>query len=72
MSFVLPIHVYEDSSYNDLRRGYLLLVASLIEEYLMEGDINDHQKMIISIEKSCYDHSVEIVSNKNCSYHEKS
>lgn len=60
MSFVLPIAVYEDSLYNDLRRGYLLLIASLIEEYLTEGDINDHQEMIIAIEKSCYDHSVEI------------
>ena len=60
MSFVLPISVYQDESYNDLRRGYLLLIASLLEEYIIEGDINDHCDMIISIEKSCYDHSVEI------------
>ncbi len=60
MSFVLPISVYEDRSYNDLRRGYLLLIASLLEEYLIEGDINDHCGMIVSIEKSCYDHAVEI------------
>lgn len=60
MSFVLPISVYEDESYNDLRRGYLLLIASLIEEYLTDGEINDHTNMILSIEKSCYDHSVEI------------
>lgn len=60
MSFVLPIRVYQDKDYNDLRRGYLLLIASLIEEYLIDGDINDHCDMIIAIEKSCYDHSVEI------------
>lgn len=60
MSFVLPVAVYEDSTYNNLRRGYLLLIASLIEEYLIDGDINDHCEMIIEIEKSCYDHAVEI------------
>lgn len=60
MSFVLPISVYENELYNDLRRGYLLLIASLLEEYLIEGDINDHCNMIIAIEKSCYDHAVEI------------
>ena len=59
MSFVLPIAVYEDSTYNDLRRGYLLLIATLLEEYLTEGDINDYQQMIIAIERSCYDHAVE-------------
>ena len=60
MSFVLPFSVYEDASYNKLRRGYLLLVASLIEEYLTDDTINDYQDMIIKVEKSCYDHAVEI------------
>lgn len=60
MSFVLPLSVYEDASYNDLRRGYLLLIAALIEEYLIEGEINDHTDMIIAIEKSCFDHAVEV------------
>lgn len=60
MSLILPISVYEDSSYNDLRRGYMLLVASLISEYLIEGDVNDHYDMIAAIEKSCYDHALEI------------
>lgn len=60
MSFVLPIEVYEDESYNNLRRGYLLLIASLIEEYLIDGCVNDHRDMIVAIEKSCYDHAVEI------------
>lgn len=60
MSLVLPIAVYEGSSYNDLRRGYILLIGSLLSEYLIEGDSNDYVDMIISIEKSCYDHSVEI------------
>jgi DNA-directed RNA polymerase subunit M/transcription elongation factor TFIIS len=60
MDFVLPIQVYEDSKYNDLRRGYLILIASLINDYLIDDDINNFTDMIIAIEKSCYDHSVEI------------
>lgn len=59
MSFVLPISVYEDQSYNDLRRGYLLLIASLIDEYIIDGEINDFTSMIIDIEKSCYAHALE-------------
>ena len=60
MSLVLPLTVYEDESYNDLRRGYLILIGTLIEEYLIDDDINKHIDMIIAIEKSCYDHSMEI------------
>lgn len=60
MSFVLPLNVYEDATYNDLRRGYLLLIASLLEEYLIEGEINDHTEMVLAIEKSCFDHAVEL------------
>lgn len=60
MSFVLPISVYEDSQYNELRRGYLILIASLIEEYIIEGEINDYENLIVEIEKSCYNNAVEI------------
>lgn len=60
MPIVLPISTYQDDSYNDLRRGYLLLIASLIESYLIDDSITDHIDMIISVEKSCYDHSIEI------------
>lgn len=59
-TIVLPISVYEDSSYNDLRRGYLLLISSLLEEYLIDGDINDYMDTVIDIEKSCFEHAVEI------------
>ena len=60
MEFVLPIKVYDDADYNDLRRGYLILIASLIHEYLIDGDINDHEEMIIALEKSCYNHALEV------------
>jgi len=60
MEFVLPISVYEDASYNDLRRGYLILIASLLHEYIIDGDINDREEMIIALEKSCYDHALEV------------
>ncbi len=60
MSFVIPIELYNDSDYNQLRLGYILLIASLIEEYLIDTEVNDHVRMIIAVEKSCYDHSIEI------------
>ncbi len=60
MSFVLPVALYQDLTYNNLRRGYVLLIASLIEEYLIDTDINEHADMIIAVEKSCYDHATEI------------
>ncbi len=60
VSFVLPVLVYQDDSYNKLRRGYIILIASLLEEYLIEKrSINDHGNMIIAIEKSCYDDAIE-------------
>lgn len=59
-AFVLPVAVYQDPSYTTLRRGYILLIASIISEYLIEGDVNDHQAMILTLEKSCYDHALEV------------
>lgn len=64
VSFILPASVYEDELYNDLRRGYLLLIASLIEEYLIDTTINDHTDMIIAIEKSCYDNTITIAEHE--------
>lgn len=58
--FVLPFDLYESDEYNQLRRAYILLIASLIEEHLVDKDINEYSDTIIGIEKSCYDHSVEI------------
>lgn len=60
MELVLPTSVYEDARYNRIRRGYLILIASLINEYLIDSNINDHVDMIIAIERSCFDHSVEV------------
>ncbi len=64
MNFVLPLDVYKNKSYNDLRRGYLILIASLINEYLIEDAINDCVGMVIAIEDSCYRHAVEIAENE--------
>jgi DNA-directed RNA polymerase subunit M/transcription elongation factor TFIIS len=58
--FVLPIELYQSNEYNQLRRAYILLIASLIEEHLIDQDINNYLESIIGIEKSCYNHSVEI------------
>jgi DNA-directed RNA polymerase subunit M/transcription elongation factor TFIIS len=56
--------VYTDTSYNDLRRGYLILIAALIEGYLIDGDINDYADMIITIELSCYNDSLNIAEQE--------
>ncbi len=62
--FVLPINVYTSSDYNKLRRGYLILIATIIDTYLTKQgqtqDINSYLDTIIRIEKSCYEHAVEI------------
>lgn len=58
--FIIPLDLYESDEYNQLRRAYILLIASLIEEHLIGGDINNYSESIIGIEKSCYDHAVEI------------
>lgn len=59
-SFVLPITTYTDPEYNQLRRAYLLLIASLIEPHLIDQDINNYLETIMSIERSCYLHAIEI------------
>lgn len=58
--FVLPLSVYEDKEYTQLRRAYLLLIAWLIEEHLIDQDINEYAVEIIQVEQSCYLHAVEI------------
>ncbi len=57
---VLPIELYESDEYNQLRRAYVLLIASLVDEHLIDQDINEYSESIIGVEKSCYDHAVEI------------
>lgn len=64
MAIILPLAVYEDIQYNDLRRGYLLLIASLLSEYLIDNDINDHVSMIIAIEQSCFLDASETADNE--------
>jgi DNA-directed RNA polymerase subunit M/transcription elongation factor TFIIS len=63
-SFVLPVTEYEDESYNNLRRAYLILIASLLEKYLIEGNIQDYEPMVIAIEKSCYDDANDIADQE--------
>ena len=60
VAFVLPREVYEDSSYSNLRRAYVLLIASLISQYTIDSDINEHAEMILALEKSCFDDALEV------------
>ncbi len=57
--FYIPEFIDKDESYNKLRKGYLILIAVLLEKYLIEENIRDYTNMIIAIEKSCYDHAME-------------
>lgn len=62
--FILPEEVYTDESYTDLRRGYLLLIASLLAEYLIDSDINDHAPLVLDIERSCFQDAVAIAEQE--------
>ena len=62
--FILPEEVYTDESYTDLRRGYLLLIASLLAEYLIDSDINDHTSLVLDIERSCFQDAVAIAEQE--------
>lgn len=57
---MIPIELYNNTEYNQLRIGYLILFSSLINDHLIDEDINDYVDIIIAIERSCYLHSIEI------------
>lgn len=59
MEFYLPLKTYKND-YNKLRRAYIIIIANLIKEHLLDQNINNYTDTIIDIEKSCYDHSIEI------------
>ena len=60
LKFVIPNKLYNDETYNSLRFGYLLLIADIIQKYLIDSNsILDYTDDIITIEKSCYLHSLE-------------
>jgi DNA-directed RNA polymerase subunit M/transcription elongation factor TFIIS len=57
MKFTIPVSLYEDENYNKLRRGYLILLASIFDKEI-DDEISNHIDNIIMIEKSCYNHAV--------------
>lgn len=60
-TFVIPMCLYHDEEYNNIRRGYIILIATLMKPYIKDDDnIQNYEDMIISIEKSCYDDSITI------------
>lgn len=64
MCVIIPIEVYKNPEYNRLRIGYLILLASLINEHIIDEDINDYLNIIMRIEKSCYEHACEIAESE--------
>lgn len=64
--FTIPISIHRDTDYTTLRKGYLLLIASIFEEMLRVYTKENYPKnthlltdYIISIERSCYHHTLE-------------
>lgn len=61
---ILPFELYSDENYNKLRRGYIILIANLLNEYLISKDIQELIDTIIEIEKSAYNHALEIADEE--------
>jgi DNA-directed RNA polymerase subunit M/transcription elongation factor TFIIS len=68
--FTIPIDLYNDKEYNNLRRSYLLLIASIFDDVMIDMKENKQftdesvstytlKDIIIRIEKSCYIHTLE-------------
>lgn len=63
-NIVLPIEVYANEEYNKLRRGYIILIAKLINDYLIDKVVQDYIETIIQIESSAYNHALEIAEEE--------
>lgn len=57
----IPLELYKNKYYNEIRRSYLLVLSSLMEKYekFTEMDINEKTKIIIDIELSCYNYIMQ-------------
>ncbi len=60
--FTIPVELYKNENYNKLRRGYLLLIAALLNNAIPDGTIRMYMNDIIQIELSCYDSSIEFAN----------
>jgi DNA-directed RNA polymerase subunit M/transcription elongation factor TFIIS len=56
----IPLELYKDITYNNIRRSYILILSSLLEKYddfkILSNE--QKQKMIIDIELSCYNYII--------------
>lgn len=59
--FTIPFDLYKDVDYSRERRRILLLLGSIVDkvEYFKQLPKSEQTSIIVSIEKSCYDKSVE-------------
>ncbi len=65
LTFALPLSVYEDETYNKLRRGYIILIASFFKYFIeQDDDIKNYETTIINIEKSCYEDALDIAEQE--------
>ena len=57
----IPIKLYQNKHYNQIRRSYILILSSLLEKYENFRILlnNKKQKIIIDIELSCYNYVLQ-------------
>ena len=57
----IPIELYTDTKYTNIRRSYILILSSLLEQYdkFNKLDNTEKQKIIIDIELSCYNYIIQ-------------
>lgn len=56
----IPISLYKNKEYNNIRRSYILLLSSLLEQYDEFNNLENDEKskIIIDIELNCYKYSL--------------
>ena len=57
----IPIELYTDKRYNQIRRSYILVLSSLLEKYDTFSDFENkkREKIVIDIELSCYNYVLQ-------------
>lgn len=60
LKFTIPIALYEDSTYNYIRRSIILLISNILEKNkkFKANDYFNQSKIIINIELSCYNYTI--------------
>lgn len=66
LNFTIPISLYQDSEYCNLRRSILILIADILQKNsrFKELSRNEQDDLIINIELSCYNETINKADDK--------